>query len=149
MAPVPKNPWPQVILALGLALILVSGVVVLLAMDKSVTEILTVAALVAGPALAWFATNNNQKLDQLKEIGNGNLSRRDTQSELQTAQLVALNSRLLALVAQTHQGIPKDVAEKLMAALVPSPAPSPAPLPVPVSPAAATALGDWASRVAP
>lgn len=110
----PRDPWPQVVLALGLGLILVSGAVILLAMDKSVSEILTLGALVAGPALAWFATNTNQKLEQVKEISNGNLHRKDSQNEAQVAQLVTLTSQLLAMVAQTHPGIPKEVSDKLM-----------------------------------
>jgi len=109
-----RNPWPQVVLALGLAGILVSGAVVLLSLGRSESVILTLAALIAGPALAWFATNTNQKLEQVKELSNGSLDRRDTQLEDTTKRLVEMNERLLALIAQTHPNIPTDVAERLM-----------------------------------
>ncbi len=54
-----KNPWPQVVLALGLTSILGTCATIVLALGKSETSILTLGALIAAPALAWFATNTS------------------------------------------------------------------------------------------
>lgn len=110
------NPWPQVVLAIGLATILVTGAVILLALGRSESVILTLAALIAAPALAWFATNTSQKLDQVKELSNGSVDRRDTQVEETARRQAEMVERLLALVAQTHPSIPAEVAERLMPA---------------------------------
>lgn len=112
ISPMPtKDQWPQVVLALGLAIVLVTGAVILLALGRSESVILTLAALIAVPALAWFATTTNSKLEQVKELS---MDRRDTALENSAKRLVEMNERLLALVAQTHPNIPTDVADKLM-----------------------------------
>lgn len=120
-----KNSWPQVALALGLTAILGTCATVVLALGKSETAILTLGALIAAPALAWFATNTSQKLDQVKDLSNGSMNRKDDAADAAVAEMVMLNRQLLALVAQTHPSIPAEVAEKLM------------PVPIPVSPPAA------------
>lgn len=117
----PKNPWPQVVLALGLAAILGTCAVLSMWLGKSEAVVLTLAALIAGPALAWFATSTNQKLDQVKELSNGSMDRRDTQLEQTIQRQMEMNERLLSLVAQTHPNIPADVAAQLMPALSLSP----------------------------
>jgi hypothetical protein len=69
-----KNPhviWAAVVIVF----MLVSGAVTLVALDKDVTVILTLAALVAIPVLSAFGVAVYHKLDQVKEASNGNLER--------------------------------------------------------------------------
>lgn len=101
-------------------MILVTGSVILVAMGKSETVILTVAGIIVTPILGAFGASVLNKLDQVKEISNGNLTRKDDQNEAQVQQLVQLTSQLLALVAQTHPGIPKEVSEKMMPMTIPA-----------------------------
>jgi hypothetical protein len=67
--------WPQVALVLGTMAILVLGAVTLAGMDKDPTIILTLAGLLAVPILGALGVAVYQKLDQVKEVSNGNLNR--------------------------------------------------------------------------
>lgn len=69
-----KNPhviWASVVIVF----LLLTGAVTLVAMDKDVTVILSLAAIVAVPVLGAFGVAVYHKLDQVKEQGNGNLER--------------------------------------------------------------------------
>lgn len=99
-----KNPhviWAAVVIVF----ILVSGAVTLVALDKDVTVILTLAGLVAIPVLSAFGVAVYHKLDQVKEASNGNLTKvMDMQQETQ-AQLTRL-----ALLLPAQQVSQSDVA---------------------------------------
>lgn len=69
-----KNPhliWATV----AIVFMLIAGAVTLAALDKDTTVVLSLAALVAVPVLSAFGAIIYQKVDQAKEIANGNLSR--------------------------------------------------------------------------
>lgn len=73
-----KNPhviWATVLIVF----MLIGGAVTLTALGKDTTVILTLTALVAVPVLTGFGATIYQKLDQTKEIANGNTSRMLTQ----------------------------------------------------------------------
>jgi hypothetical protein len=68
-----KNPhviWA----AVAIVVALVGGAVALVAMDKDVSVILTLAGLVAMPVLGAFGAALYQKLDQVKDASNGHLT---------------------------------------------------------------------------
>lgn len=81
-----KNPntiWAAVMIVF----ILVAGSVSLTILDKDPSVILTLAGLVAVPVLGAFGVAVYQKLDQVKEASNGNLTKlmdmqRETQQQL-------------------------------------------------------------------
>lgn len=69
-----KNPhviWA----AVTIVFFLVAGAVALVALDKDVTVILSLAGLVAVPVLGAFGAAMYQKMDQVKEASNGNMER--------------------------------------------------------------------------
>jgi hypothetical protein len=69
-----KNPhviWASVVIVF----LLVAPASVLVAFDKDVSIILTLAGLVAVPILGAFGVAVYHKLDQVKESSNGNLTR--------------------------------------------------------------------------
>lgn len=73
-----KNPhliWATV----AIVFMLISGAVVLAALDKDTTVVLTLAALVAVPVLSALGVGIYQKVDQTKDIANGNQARMLTQ----------------------------------------------------------------------
>ena len=73
-----KNPhliWATV----AIVFMLICGAVVLASLDKDTTVILTLAALVAVPVLSALGVGIYQKVDQTKEIANGNQARMLTQ----------------------------------------------------------------------
>lgn len=100
--------WTQVALVLGTILVLTSWASVLIILDKDFTVILTLAAVIAVPVLGAFGATAIQKLDQVKEISNGNLTRIQLQLEEQSRQQQYLNEKLLSYLAQTHPGITED-----------------------------------------
>ena len=68
-----KNPqlaWAAVVIVF----ILVAGAVTLSALGKDATIVLTLAGLVAVPVLGAFGAAVYQKLDQVKDLANGNNS---------------------------------------------------------------------------
>lgn len=72
-----KNPhviWASVVIVA----LLVMGAVTLVALDKDVTIILSLAGIVAVPVLAAFGVAVYQKLDQVKDQTNGNMERGHT-----------------------------------------------------------------------
>jgi hypothetical protein len=84
-----KNPhviWAAVIIVF----ILVTGAVTLVALDKDVTVILSLAGLVAVPVLSAFGIAVYQKLDQVKEASNGNLTKVMDMQQKTQAQLMQL-----------------------------------------------------------
>ncbi len=66
--------WPQAILTLGLALILMAGVVVLALNDKDVGAILGAVAAVAVVVMSGLGFNLKHTLDQVKDISNGRMT---------------------------------------------------------------------------
>lgn len=69
-----KNPhtiWATV----AIVVVLVAGSVTLVILDKDVSIILTLATLVAVPVLGAFGAAMYQKMDQVKEASNGNVTR--------------------------------------------------------------------------
>lgn len=92
--PVKQVTWPQVILLLGLTTTLVGGIVLLSLNNKSVTDILAVAALVVIPILGGlglqFGTQIQHKLDKVQETANGRLTAVMEQNEKLQAQVTAL-----------------------------------------------------------
>jgi hypothetical protein len=99
-----KNPhviWAAVIIVF----IMVAGAVTLVALDKDVTVILSLAGLVAVPVLSAFGVAVYQKLDQVKEASNGNLSRVIDMQQKTQAQLTQL-----ALLLPAQQQAETDAA---------------------------------------
>ena len=71
---------PQIIWAtVAIVFMLIGGAVALTAMDKDPNIILVLAGIVAVPVLTGFGAIIYQKVDQTKEIANGNQSRMLTQ----------------------------------------------------------------------
>jgi hypothetical protein len=70
-----KVTWPQVTLFLGIFVTTTVGACTLVIMGKDVNVILTLAAVIAIPILAAGGAVVQQKLEQVKEVANGNLSR--------------------------------------------------------------------------
>lgn len=71
---------PQLIWAtVAIVFMLISGAVILTALDKDPNIVITLAGLVAIPVLAGFGAVIYQKVDQTKEIANGNQARMLTQ----------------------------------------------------------------------
>lgn len=111
-----KNPhviWASV----AIVALLVIGAVTLVAMEKDVTIILSLAGIVAVPILGAFGVAVYQKLDQVKEQGNGNIERGheflklvlDMQQKTQD-QLTALamSSTPISAPPATEEEKPKD-----------------------------------------
>lgn len=101
--------WPQVALVLGVIICLVTGVCVLAITDKDPAIILSLAGIIAVPVLGAFGVAVYQKLDQVKEITNGNLTRAHDMLDKhtqQTASALAANteviSRLVDTLANNH-----------------------------------------------
>lgn len=66
-----KNPhiiWGSV----AIVFMLIAGSVTLVALGKDFSSVLTIAAVAALPVLAGFGATIYQKVDQVKEIANGN-----------------------------------------------------------------------------
>lgn len=94
----------QVILLLGMMLILVSGVCTLAILDKDPTIILTLAGILAVPILGALGVAVYQKLDQVKEVSNGNLTRAHDMLDKhtqQTADALAANTAVLSKLVET------------------------------------------------
>ena len=81
-----KNPhtiWAAVVIVV----VLVAGSVTLVILDKDVSIIMNLALIVAIPVLGAFGAAMYQKVDQVKEASNGNMTRmmqalQDTQKQL-------------------------------------------------------------------
>lgn len=104
-----KNPhviWAAVIIVF----ILVTGAVTLVALDKDVTVILSLAGLVAVPVLSAFGVAVYHKLDQVKEASNGNLTKVMDMQQATQAQLTQL--ALLLPAQQQAEGAAADEAAK-------------------------------------
>lgn len=110
-----KNPhviWAAVIIVF----IMVTGAVTLVALDKDVTVILSLAGLVAVPVLSAFGVAVYQKLDQVKDASNGNLSRVMSMQQKTQAQLTRLALLLPAQkqeAAQEAEDALKDAADAI------------------------------------
>lgn len=109
-----KNPhvvWAAVIIVF----IMVTGAVILVALDKDVTVILSLAGLVAVPVLSAFGVAVYQKLDQVKEASNGNLSKlmnmqQKTQEQLTNLALSMQPTNQVPITTETlDAGFEKDV----------------------------------------
>lgn len=84
-----KNPhviWAAVVIVF----ILVASAVTLVALDKDVTVILSLAGLVAVPVLSAFGVAVYHKLDQVKDASNGNLTKLMDMQQQTQAQLMRL-----------------------------------------------------------
>lgn len=84
-----KNPhviWAAVVIIF----VLVAGATLLALKEKDVTVILSLAVLVAVPVLTAFGAALYHKLDQVKEISNGNMSRAQQNQERTQQQLAQL-----------------------------------------------------------
>lgn len=92
--PMKQVTWPQVILALGLTLILLTTVVILSINDKDPGAILGSVSLVVLSLLAVFGLDARNKLDhkmdQVKETANGRLTEALNMIEKQQVQITAL-----------------------------------------------------------
>lgn len=94
----------QVILFLGMMITLVAGVCFLAALDKDPTIILTLAGILAVPILGALGVAVYQKLDQVKEVSNGNLTRAHDMLEKnseQTLQALTAHTEVVAQLVQT------------------------------------------------
>jgi hypothetical protein len=94
----------QVILILGMMMILVTGVCLLAILDKDPTIILTITGLLAIPVLGALGVAVYQKLDQVKEVSNGNLTRAHDMLDKhtqQTADALAANTAVLSKLVET------------------------------------------------
>lgn len=100
-----KNPhviWAAVIIVC----VLVAGTVTLSVLDKDASVVLTLAGLVAVPVLGAFGAAVYQKLDQVKEASNGNLTRMMEMQQETQRQLSAL-----ALSSQPPAPLPSPSKE--------------------------------------
>ncbi len=119
--------WPQVTMILATIALLVLGVCFLAALDKDPTIMLTLAGLIAVPVLGAFGVAVYQKLDQVKEVSNGTLTRAHDMIDKQAghaadaanqaAVALAANNEILAkvvqlLTEQQHQRNLHDDAER-------------------------------------
>jgi hypothetical protein len=107
-----KNPhviWAAVLIVF----IMVAGAVTLVALDKDVTVILSLAGLVAVPVLSAFGVAVYQKLDQVKEASNGNLARVMDMQQKTQAQL----TQLALLLPAQQQEAAQEAAEASREAL--------------------------------
>ena len=92
--------------AVAIVFMLVAGATTLVLLDKDVSIILTLAALVAVPVLGAFGTAVYQKLDQVKEASNGNLKHFMEMLQETQRQLNAL-----ALSSQPNSPLPSPNKE--------------------------------------
>ncbi len=93
-----KNPhiiWASV----AIVFMLIAGSVTLTALGKDTPVILTLAAAVAVPVLGAFGAAIYQKVDQVKEISNGNTA--SLRAELQIA-----HAKIVELALQTQPPVP-------------------------------------------
>jgi hypothetical protein len=84
-----RNPhiiWASV----AIVFMLIAGSVTLTAMGKDTTVILTLAAAVAVPVLGAFGAAIYQKVDQVKEISNGNTAALQADLKAAHAKIVEL-----------------------------------------------------------
>jgi hypothetical protein len=93
----PQTIWAAVVIVL----ILVAGAVTLVALDKDVTIILSLAAVVALPVLSAFGVAFYQKLEQVKEQGNGNVSKL-LEAQQKTQEQLANLAMILPSLTQTQ-----------------------------------------------
>ena len=106
-----KNPhviWASVVVVL----MLVASATTLVILDKDVAIILTLAGIVAVPLLGAFGVAIYQKLDQVKEQGNGNMNR---QAELtrQVLEMQQTTQNQLHALAMSRTPAPVREEEKL------------------------------------
>lgn len=107
-----KNPhviWASV----AVVLILVAPASILIAMEKDITVLLTLAGLIAIPVLSAFGVAVYQKLDQVKEHSNGaNIRQVElTQKVLEMQQLTQQQLTALAM-SMTPTSVPPATEEK-------------------------------------
>lgn len=84
-----RNPhiiWASV----AIVFMLIAGSVTLTAMGKDTTVILTLAAAVAVPVLGAFGAAIYQKVDQVKEISNGNTAALQAELKLAHEKIVQM-----------------------------------------------------------
>lgn len=103
----PKLTWPQVALFLGMFFIATVGACVLLAMDKDVSALLSLVALIAVPVLTAAGAAAYQKLDHIKQISNGNLTRMMDMVQTTQDQVARL---ALKLPAETDPDVLKPIS---------------------------------------
>lgn len=118
----------QVVLFLGLMFILVAGVCCLAILGKDPTIILTLAGILAVPILGALGVAVYQKLDQVKEVANGNLTRAhdtlDKYAEKTTAVFQANAEQTAAALQANTEMLSKLVASLAQPVVLPvSPAP--------------------------
>lgn len=113
----PQTLWA----AVAIVFILVTGAVVLVALNKDVTVILTLATLVAIPILTASGAAVYQKLEQVKEQGNGNINKLLEAQQKTQEQLANLAMLLPSLTPQQIDQVKASAAEPT------SPSPPPAP----------------------
>jgi hypothetical protein len=99
-----KNPhivWA----AVAIVFMLIAGAVTLTALGRDPGIILTLTALVAVPVLGAFGAVIYQKVDQTKEIANGNMSRMLT-------QLLAAHKQSVDLAMQVPPAEPEKPTQE-------------------------------------
>lgn len=89
----PQTIWASVVVIF----ILVASATTLIILDKEVTIILTLAMIVAVPVLGAFGVAVYQKLDQVKEQGNGNINRQTELTQRVLEMQHATQQQLTAL----------------------------------------------------
>ncbi len=84
-----KNPH-AIWAAVAIIFMIIAGAVTLAALDKDPAVIITLAVVVAVPVLGAFGAAMYQKLEQIKEISNGNLKAAVESQQATQAQLTQL-----------------------------------------------------------
>lgn len=102
--------WPQVTMILGTIVVLVLGVCTLAVLDKDPTIILTLAGLIAVPILGAFGVAVYQKLDQVKEVSNGNLTRAHDMIDKQAGHAAEAANQAAAALAANNEVLARVVA---------------------------------------
>lgn len=101
--------------AVAIVFILVTGSVILVALGKEVTVILTLAALVAVPVITALGGILVTKIEQVKEQGNGNIAKileaqQKTQEQLANLAMIlpSLTPKQIEQVKTTTTDAPED-----------------------------------------
>jgi hypothetical protein len=96
-----RNPhiiWASV----AIVFMLIAGSVTLTALGKDTTVILTLAAAVAVPVLGAFGAAIYQKVDQVKEISNGNTKRHEERAAALQAELKLAHDKIVEMALHSQ-----------------------------------------------
>lgn len=101
----------QVVLYLGLALIGMTGVVVLALAHQDVGAIFTSLAVVFGLIMGALGINLKHSMDQVKDISNGRLSEQIAKNDTLNDKIAAMNDKLTAMAVLVQAQTPKGPDE--------------------------------------